>query len=122
MPKYVVHATDVGVGDLPREVNLPAKPFRCFGIVGKVQANKLDGNAFPKLEVLGFEDLAHAALPKPGDNPKPRGEEISGGIRRIQPVRIRRWIRVAGRFGTGIALSNRFSFHLKVSGGPRIKT
>src|SRR5690242_6613348 len=89
MPKHVVDATDVAVGNLPGEVNLPKKSLCCGGIAGKVQTNALDCDAFAEFEVFRLEDLAHSPLSKACDDSKPRGEEGANRERGIQAV----WIR-----------------------------
>ncbi len=57
----VVHATDVGVRDLPRHANLVAQACQRRRIVGEMGGQELQRDRLAELQVVGAVDLAHAA-------------------------------------------------------------
>ena len=76
---YVVDAADVRMRDLPRHPHLGVQLGEPRGVAVDVGRQELERDRLPELEVVGAEDLAHAAAAQSADNPVAAAEERAGG-------------------------------------------
>ncbi len=74
----VVNAADVGVGDGARDADLVDHAIEADAVVGEVWWEKLEGDGLHELEVVGAEDLAHAALAELADDAESIAQDVAG--------------------------------------------
>ena len=76
--RHVVDATDVRVGELPRDAHFGEEALAPDGVGRHVARQELERDGLPQLHVVSAIDLAHPAAPEQADDPVAAGEHGPG--------------------------------------------
>ncbi len=80
----IVHAADVGLGDLPGDAHLADEPLAARRRGGDLRRHELQRDRLPERQVVGAVDLPHAPAPDPRHDPvAPRHDGAGNELGRI---------------------------------------
>ena len=75
---HLKHAANIRVGHLPGEGNFTAKTVEHAVVTADLSANGFHSDAFAKLQIFRFVDLAHSTPARQLDDPKTAEQELTG--------------------------------------------